>query len=203
MRRYDWVVFTSANGVRFAKERLLALGKDARAFGAAKIAAIGDATADAVRRELCLKVDLSPERFVAEALAKSSPRAARSPASDSCCSGPTSPARCCASDCRKAGRRRCAIVPIYDTKPAASCLPTIDRCPGRRRSGLDHLHQQQHRAKIWWTCSATVTRKNSRACKIASIGPITSQTLRALGLPPTIEASTYDTDGLVDALMNA
>ena len=41
---YDWVVFTSQNGVSFTKQRLLEIGLDARAFGGAKIAAIGDAT---------------------------------------------------------------------------------------------------------------------------------------------------------------
>src|SRR5206468_12745217 len=49
--------------------RLLELGLDARAFGGAKVAAIGDAAAAAVGRELCLAVDLGPGSFVAEALA--------------------------------------------------------------------------------------------------------------------------------------
>src|SRR5688500_13583477 len=46
--RYDWVVFTSANGVYQTKARLVELGLDARAFGGAKVAAVGDSTADAV-----------------------------------------------------------------------------------------------------------------------------------------------------------
>ena len=56
------------NGVRFTRDRLLVSGLDARAFGSAKIAAIGDVTATAVRDELCLRVDLSPPRSVAESL---------------------------------------------------------------------------------------------------------------------------------------
>ena len=66
---HDWVVFTSQNGVAFTKQRLLEIGRDARIFAGVKVAAIGDATAEAVRRELCLRVDLCPESFVAEALA--------------------------------------------------------------------------------------------------------------------------------------
>ena len=44
---YDWVVFTSANGVRFFVQRLTAISRDARAFGSAKIAAIGSAAVKA------------------------------------------------------------------------------------------------------------------------------------------------------------
>src|SRR4051794_26443325 len=67
--QYDWIVFTSANGVRFTRDRLRALDRDVRVFGTAKIAAIGDATAAAIRENLSLHVDLCPESFVAEALA--------------------------------------------------------------------------------------------------------------------------------------
>ncbi len=66
---YDWVIFTSANGVEFVRQRLMETGRDARAFHDVKIAAIGDATAAAIRDSLCLRVDLCPESFVAEALA--------------------------------------------------------------------------------------------------------------------------------------
>ena len=66
---WDWIIFTSANGVRYTRDRLRALGRDVRVFGSAKIAAIGDATADAIRNDLSLHVDLCPESFVAEALA--------------------------------------------------------------------------------------------------------------------------------------
>ena len=67
--QYDWVVFTSQNWVSAVRDRLNQHGLDARAFGSAKIAAIGDATARAVREQLFLNVDLCPESFVAEALA--------------------------------------------------------------------------------------------------------------------------------------
>ena len=66
---YDWVIFTSQNGVKFAKQRLLETGCDSRAFAGVNIAAIGDATAAAVGDELCLRVELCPKEFVAEALA--------------------------------------------------------------------------------------------------------------------------------------
>ncbi len=60
---FDWLVLTSANGV----ERLFRELRDARAVGSAKVAAIGPATAETLRRHGVV-ADLVPERFVGEAL---------------------------------------------------------------------------------------------------------------------------------------
>jgi len=60
---FAWVVFTSANAV----DRTFALVRDARAFGAARVAVVGPATADALARHGVV-ADLVPERFVAEGL---------------------------------------------------------------------------------------------------------------------------------------
>lgn len=68
LERYNWTVFTSANGVRAFFERLNVLGKDARAFGHCRLAAIGPATASALI-ERGVQADLVPESYVAEALA--------------------------------------------------------------------------------------------------------------------------------------
>ncbi len=65
---YDWIVFTSANGVRAAWDRLRHLTFDARHFGASHIAAIGSATAKALH-EIGIYPDLLPEKFVGEELA--------------------------------------------------------------------------------------------------------------------------------------
>jgi uroporphyrinogen III methyltransferase/synthase len=65
---YDWIVFTSVNGVRGFVSRLRAAGRDARWLGTARIAAIGSAT----RRELDaagLACDLTPDEFRSEGLA--------------------------------------------------------------------------------------------------------------------------------------
>ncbi|HET7813874.1 MAG TPA: uroporphyrinogen-III synthase, partial [Candidatus Baltobacteraceae bacterium] len=64
-----WVVFTSANGARAFFEIMDARREDARLFGSAKIAAIGSATAAALR-ERGVYPDLTPARFVAEDLAE-------------------------------------------------------------------------------------------------------------------------------------
>lgn len=64
---YDWIVFTSANGVKFFLEALRSEGLDVRAMGKAGLCAIGPATAAALESS-GLKVDLVPETYVAESV---------------------------------------------------------------------------------------------------------------------------------------
>ena len=65
---YQWLVFTSANGVHFFMRRLLASGRDLRALGSVQLAVIGPATADALR-EYHLEPDLIPPQYRSESLA--------------------------------------------------------------------------------------------------------------------------------------
>jgi uroporphyrinogen III methyltransferase/synthase len=65
--RYDWLVFTSVNGVRFFFERLYAAGKDVRALAGTKIAAVGSVTADDLRAR-GINPDVVPERFISTEL---------------------------------------------------------------------------------------------------------------------------------------
>jgi uroporphyrinogen III methyltransferase/synthase len=70
MRRaaeFDWLVFTSANGVRVFFERLQALGGDVRDWHRARFAAIGPQTARALQQHY-VRVDIVPEEFRAEAV---------------------------------------------------------------------------------------------------------------------------------------
>ncbi len=65
LARYDWVIFTSVNGVRFFFDRLRTLGRDARALGRARVCAIGPRTAEELA-ERGFKADLVPEEYQAE-----------------------------------------------------------------------------------------------------------------------------------------
>jgi uroporphyrinogen-III synthase len=67
---FDWLVITSGNAVRVLAERLQALGLGLQCLSRVAIAAVGSATARAAKRELGVCVDVVPEEFVAEALAK-------------------------------------------------------------------------------------------------------------------------------------
>jgi len=68
LQQYDWLVFTSANGVHAFLGRLEKLGRDLRALGHLRLAAIGPKTADALR-EYHLRADVVPARFQSEDLA--------------------------------------------------------------------------------------------------------------------------------------
>ena len=91
---------------------MLELGIDARSFAKVKVAAVGEATTRAVREQLCLNVDLTPTRFVANALSDELERLDEVKGKRSSCSGPTSHARSFASACRMVGRRRLTTLPF-------------------------------------------------------------------------------------------
>jgi uroporphyrinogen III methyltransferase/synthase len=69
LESYDWVIFTSANGVNFFWQRLSEKGKDRRLPPSLKVCAIGPATAYQLR-EKGIEVDYTPKEFVAEAILK-------------------------------------------------------------------------------------------------------------------------------------
>jgi len=147
---WDWIIFTSRNGVSATKEKLFEAGLDTRAFGNAKIAVVGESTADSVRDELSLKVDLCPKQFVAEALA------------DALAAGNevrgkrfllfrAEIARPVLTDrLKQGGGAAVRDVPIYQTRSAASLPAERNRRHRRRHGQLGHLHQQQHRKKLCW-----------------------------------------------------
>lgn len=196
---FDWIIFTSANGVRFTRDRLRALGRDVRVFGNAKIAAIGDATAAAIRDDLALHVDLCPESFVAEALANALQERGQIAGKRFLLLRADIARPILREKLEQAHAAEVRDIPIYETKSAESLPETL----------LTALAAKQVH---WITFTSSSTAKNLAALlggnyrdklkgvKIASIGPITSATLRALGLEPTLEAETFNIDGLISTL---
>lgn len=195
--QYDWIIFTSINGVWAVKRRLLETGRDVRVFGHAKFAAIGAPTASAIHRELALRVDLCPKQFVAEALADEFIRQGHA-----------------------AGKRIMLLradigrpVLIDRLRPVAAELRDVSVYETRRPEGLPSgLADQLRAGQIdWITFTSSSTAKNFadllgnsadlKKAKIAAIGPVTSQTLRELGAEVTVEALTSDIDGLVQAIL--
>ena len=199
---FDWVIFTSQNGVKFTKRRLLEIGLDARAFGNAKIAAIGDATAGAIREELFRSVDLCPKSFVAEALFEELSRAGvvkgnRFLLLRADIARPILRERLIAE-----GAKEVLDVPVYET-----------RIPGALPVALMEALSAGEVNWVTFTSSSTAANfvkllgpdaKGTLAnVKIASIGPITTATIREMGFAPTIEAQTFNVPGLVQALISS
>ena len=195
----DWLVFTSANGVRFAKQRLFELGLDARAFGPAKVAAIGEVTATAIREHLSLRVDLCPTAFVAEALADALAEA-NEVAGRRYLLLRADIARPLLRERLVAGGATVADVPIYYTRAVTTAPPELT-------AALDAGSVD------WVTFTSSSTVRNflsligdkSRlgSAKLASIGPVTTRTLAYAGLTPTVQAERYDLGGLVAALVRS
>ncbi len=194
---YDWVVLTSVNAVMALARRMEHLGCDARDLHHVKVAAIGSATVAALRSVLGIRADLAPAEFVAESLAgeflgKQEIKGKRFLLLRADIARPTLP-RILAENGAKVTE-----LTLYRTKLAAE-LPQ----PVRDAFRLGQVD--------WVTFTSSSTARNLvellgpdrpllEKAKIASIGPITSQTLRELGLAVTLEAATSTIDGLVAAL---
>jgi uroporphyrinogen III methyltransferase/synthase len=201
MNEFDWIVFTSPTGVKHARRRLLDLGLDARAFGLAKIAAVGEETARAIGEQLNLRVDLCPTQFVAEALADELQKQGEISGKRFLLLRADIARPVLTERLRDGGAKAIEDVAIYQTRPAAALSDSV-------RAALDagEVH--------WITFTSSSTVKNFLAqlgpgatgklsnVRLASIGPITSQTIVDAGLK-AIEAQKHSVDGLVKAIVAA
>jgi uroporphyrinogen III methyltransferase/synthase len=197
---FDWVIFTSANGVEATLRRMREKKLDARSFVCARIAVVGDATAQAVEELLCLNVDLVPESFVAEALAdeliqRNQVAGKRFLLLRADIARPILVEKLVA-----AGAEEVRDVAVYETRPA-SALPK-------------HLTEELEAGRVTWvtfTSSSTARnftallgadyREKLKGIRLASIGPVTTAAIHELGLEPAAVAERSDVDGLVQAII--
>jgi len=190
---YDWIVFTSANGVEAFFDIFFKLYDDAREIGGVRIAAIGPATAQRVK-DFHLHVDLQPEDFVAEAVMREFKK-----------QGSIENERILVVRAEKARevlpKELSAAGAIVDEAFAYQTVPETRDATGAQRQlaegGAD---------LITFTSSSTVENFLAlglpwpKGMRIASIGPITSKTVRDNGLNVDVEARRHDIDGLVKAI---
>lgn len=190
---YDWVIFTSANGVDAFFDIFFKLYDDAREIGGARIAAIGPATAQRVK-DFHLHVDLQPEEFVAEAVVKEFQK-----------QGTIENLRVLLVRAEKTRdvlpRQLSALGAIVDEAFAYRTVPeTRDTTGARRRLEKDGADL------ITFTSSSTVENFLAlglpwpKGMRVASIGPITSRTARDHDLTIDVEAQRHDIEGLVQAI---
>ena len=139
---YDWLIFTSVNGVRFFLDRLDQSRYDLRSLKA-RICAIGPATRKAIE-DLHLKVDLMPEEYVAESLIKAFARGKCCRKASAAAAGVRC-ARCDSGGTRQAGRSSGRGGRVSKCR-SVECPGTRSRNIHRREeAGLDHVHQFIHR----------------------------------------------------------
>ena len=190
---YDWIVFTSPNGVNAFFDLFYKLYDDAREIGGARIAAIGPATAQRVK-DFRLHVDLQPEEFVAEALVREFRK-----------EGDVENLRILIARAEQARdllpRELSALGAIVDEGFAYRTVPETRDDIGARRRLLE-----EGADLITFTSSSTVENFLALGLpwpakmQVASIGPITSKTARDGGLEVAIEARRHDIPGLVEAI---
>lgn len=191
---YDWLIFTSPNGVAAFFEMFFKLYSDAREMGGVRIAAIGPATAKAVKA-FHLAVDLQPSEYVAEAILTEFRAKV----------GDIENQRILLARAQEARevlpKELVKLGAIVDEAVAYRTVAETEDVSGGiarfRSEGADLI-----------TFTSSSTAENFMALKLplpeglktASIGPVTSKTMRDLGLSVDMEAKDYDIPGLVAAI---
>ncbi|MDP2950711.1 MAG: uroporphyrinogen-III synthase, partial [Chloroflexota bacterium] len=193
---YDWLVFTSANGVEVFFSHLRRLGRDARALAGARVAAIGPATADALA-ERGIVADIVPPEFIAEGVVEA---------------------------LREEGLegKRVLLARAEGARPELveglrSLGAQVDELPLYRSelppadpdaSGLAQLRAGEIDV-VTFTSSSTVRHLAQmlggdveclRKAVVACIGPVTAKTAEELGLRVDVVAEEHTVPGLVAAL---
>ena len=196
---YHWVIFTSVNGVDGFFQALLAEGHDARCLSRAQVCVIGPATAQRLR-EHGIVAELIPERFVAESILEALSQ----------------------TDDLKGKRVLLARADIAraDLPEGLSKLGAmVDEVTAYRTvvddSARDELIEALGENSVDWitfTSSSTVRNLLSQVgldnfsqkkFRIASIGPVTSATIKKMGLKVDVQAEEYTIAGLIRALLQA
>lgn len=199
LEAYQWLVFTSPNGVEAFFGRLFAQGRDLRALGNCRLAAIGVATAQVLKR--CgLIADVIPKDFRAEALAASLIPLI-SPGDRILLPRAQEAREVLPQELSKCGAL-VEVVPSYKTRPAS-------QLPAETAAALEAGEVDV----LTFTSSSTATnfarlvgperfRALGEKTLIAAIGPITAQTLANLGLAVQIQPQTYTIPALAAAIVD-
>lgn len=193
---YDWLILTSVNGVEALLRKMKELKVPSRALEGLKVAAIGAATRAALEGN-GVRVTVTPREYVAEALV-------------------------CALRRRVAGKRvlllRAAVARDVIPRELGKAGARVDvvtayetTIPAGAEERLARIMSQRAPGVVTFTSSSTVHNFIKLAGKrlysgemdetaLASIGPITSNTLRKCGLKPQIQARVYTMQGLAAAI---
>jgi uroporphyrinogen III methyltransferase / synthase len=193
---YAWVAFTSANGVERTWQAVEAASGDARVFGAARLAAVGRATARALAGH-GLRADVVAEESRGEGLAAAMlaanatgrvllPRAARG--------------RDALPDALRAAGCTVDVVTAYETRPATGAA--MEALAGELAAGRLDAITFTSGSTVDNLCDAMAPRAAALLgrARLASIGPVTSAAIRARGLRVDVEAEETTVPGLIRAL---
>jgi uroporphyrinogen III methyltransferase/synthase len=194
---YDWLVFTSANGVHAFIRRLGHLGLDLRALGNVRLAAIGPSTAEALRGYY-LEPDLIPAEYRSESLAAA-------------LKGRVAGRRVLlarADRGRELLREELGAVAVVDQivvyAQVDAINPDSEVLRRLRDGGIDYVTLTSSniaRAFVHALDSASRAQIEAQRVQLVSISPVTSAIVRELGLPVAAEAKEYTAAGVVEVLI--
>jgi uroporphyrinogen III methyltransferase/synthase len=190
--QYDWLVFSSANGVGYFLGRLFQNHGDLRRLGGVRLAAIGPATAEELARYR-LRADLVPDQYRAESLAAA--LASQASGRRFLLARASRGRELLAEEIRAAGGDVDQVV-VYSSTDVPE--PSAEVAAALSAGQID-----------WITVTSSAIAKSLgrlfgsdlRRAKLASISPVTSEVLRRLGCEPAVEATHYTMAGLVEAMV--
>jgi len=196
---YDWIIFTSANGVSVFFDCLKTLKKDARVFGSAKIAAIGSETAGKLN-EFGIRADFVPNVFTGKELGRQ-----------------------LVGFANLQGKK---VLLLRSENASAELTKVLERAGAEvenvpvytnvtEKTDCGRLKGKIAKNEIDWITFASPSSVkgffeqippdliNSSSARIASIGPVTSEALASLGVKVVAEATEHTIDGLLAAIRGA
>ena len=193
---YQWLIFTSANGVERFFSRLAKAGKDTRALGYAQIAAIGSATAEKLAA-YGIRADVVPAVYRAEGILEAIK--GKLPPHANILIPRAEQAREILPEKLREEGHTVDVAPVYQTVAADADGAAL----------AQDLTQGAYDI-VTFTSSSTVTNlvkilgtsEPLKHAKTACIGPVTAETAKKNGIEPDVVAETYTIDGLVEAIRN-
>lgn len=196
---YDWIVFTSANGVRFFFEEFQRLFDDIRSLGLLRFAAVGDTTAAAIR-EHHIKVECQPKVATADALAE-----------ELIATGSLDSAKVLVVtgnlnreglvEKLEAARAIVDQLPVYKTeKTDLTEEPTAADFRARGADAILFASGSAVQSFVDQAAALKLAKDASRPLA-GSIGPQTSEIMKKVGMPIDFEAKTPSLEALVEALV--
>lgn len=197
LRQFDWVIFTSVNAVDALFGAMDEAGLDARALATTKVCSVGPSTSERLKA-FGIRADAVPPRFTSSAVAETLGSLDELSGAHVLC-----PRADIATpdmvEALTAGGARVEEVVAYRN---VAVQPDAEQ--------MDEIFGEEGADWLTFTSSSTVrnflTGQDCRiieesGVRIASIGPMTSATLRGFGLEPHVEPDAHTIDGLVEAIL--
>ncbi|HEX2475800.1 MAG TPA: bifunctional uroporphyrinogen-III C-methylase/synthase, partial [Lacipirellulaceae bacterium] len=194
LEEFDWLVFSSSNGVHYFLQRLIKMGHDMRRLGGRKIAAIGPATVEALAG-YHLRADLQPAEYRAEALAEALAPQARG---QSVFLARASRGRETLAEMLTASGAQVEQAVVYESRDITT--PDTDVADALAAGRID-----------WTTVTSSAIARSLvrmfghvlKQTKLAAISPLTAEVLTELGHAPAVVADDYTAAGIVAAILSA